>query len=61
MVVEDFERRGTIVEKYDVDRRSSQVEQGIRYGYSENQVGFGWTNGVFLELAATFFPEGAGR
>jgi alpha,alpha-trehalase len=61
MVVEDFERRGTIVEKYDVERRSSQVEQGIRYGYSENQVGFGWTNGVFLELAATFFPEGAGR
>jgi len=48
-VVEDFERRGVIVEKYDVERRSSEVRE-IRYGYAENQVGFGWTNGVFLEL-----------
>jgi alpha,alpha-trehalase len=54
MVVEDFERRGAIVEKYDVERRSSQVEGGIRYGYAENQVGFGWTNGVFLELVSRF-------
>jgi alpha,alpha-trehalase len=52
MVVEDFERRGAIVEKYDVERRTSQVEGGIRFGYAENQVGFGWTNGVFLELLA---------
>jgi len=54
MVVEDFERRGAIVEKYDVERRTSQVEAGIRFGYSENVVGFGWTNGVFLELAERF-------
>ena len=58
MVVEDFERRGAIVEKYDVERRSSAVEGGIRFGYSENVVGFGWTNGVFLELL-TRFPSGA--
>jgi alpha,alpha-trehalase len=50
LVVEDFERRGAIVEKYDLDRRSSAVEGAIRFGYAENQVGFGWTNGVFLEL-----------
>jgi alpha,alpha-trehalase len=54
MVVEDFERRGAIVEKYDVERRTSQVEAGIRFGYAENVVGFGWTNGVFLELADRF-------
>ena len=54
MVVEDFERRGAIVEKYDVERRTSQVEGGIRFGYSENVVGFGWTNGVFLELAERY-------
>jgi len=24
----------------------------IRFGYKENVVGFGWTNGVFLELLA---------
>ena len=50
MVVEDFERRGAIVEKYDVERRTSQVEGGIRFGYAENQIGFGWTNGAFLDL-----------
>jgi alpha,alpha-trehalase len=58
-VVEDFERRGTIVEKYDVERRTSDVEGGIRFGYAENQVGFGWTNGVFLELLATRFGRTA--
>lgn len=51
MVLEDFERRGSIVEKYDVERRTSRVEAGIKFGYSENVVGFGWTNGVFQELA----------
>jgi alpha,alpha-trehalase len=51
MVVEDFERRGAIVEKYDVEQRTSDVG-AIRFGYAENQVGFGWTNGVFLELLA---------
>jgi alpha,alpha-trehalase len=55
MVVEDFERRGTIVEKYDVERRKSEVEARIHFGYADNQIGFGWTNGVFLELLATFF------
>jgi alpha,alpha-trehalase len=50
LVIEDFERRGAIVEKYDVERRTSDVEHRIRFGYSENVVGFGWTNGVLLEL-----------
>ncbi|HEY0711313.1 MAG TPA: trehalase family glycosidase [Polyangia bacterium] len=58
MVVEDFERRETILEKYDVERRNSQVEARIQFGYADNQIGFGWTNGVFLELLATFFPDG---
>jgi alpha,alpha-trehalase len=56
MVVEDFERRGAIVEKYDVERRTSDVEANIKFGYAANQVGFGWTNGVILELLA-LFPE----
>jgi alpha,alpha-trehalase len=57
MVVEDFERRGAIVEKYDVETRSSAVEAAIKFGYADNQIGFGWTNGVVLELLAKFFPE----
>jgi alpha,alpha-trehalase len=49
MVAEDFQRQGNIREKYDVVRRTSrtEVEKG---DYTENVIGFGWTNGVFLEL-----------
>ena len=35
------------MEKYDVERRESDVAADIRFGYAANQVGFGWTNGVF--------------
>ena len=52
LVVEDFDRHGVIVEKYDVARRSSDIAAGIRFGYSANQVGFGWTNAAVLELLA---------
>jgi alpha,alpha-trehalase len=52
MLVEDFERRGTLVEKYDVERRSSDVAGALAYGYASNEIGFGWTNGVALELLA---------
>jgi alpha,alpha-trehalase len=50
MLVEDFERRGTLVEKYDVERRTSELGARLQYGYGSNEVGFGWTNGVALEL-----------
>jgi alpha,alpha-trehalase len=52
VVAKEFEEHGTIVEKYDVQRRESDVSAGIKYGYSGNQVGFGWTNGVVLDLLA---------
>jgi alpha,alpha-trehalase len=49
MVAEDFRRVGNLREKYDVVQRTSQVD--VKAGdYKENVVGFGWTNGVFLEL-----------
>jgi alpha,alpha-trehalase len=50
MLVEDFERRGTLVEKYDVERRTSDVAGRLAFGYTSNEIGFGWTNGVALEL-----------
>ena len=53
MLVQDFERRGTLVEKYDVERRTSNGAAALKFGYVTNEVGFGWTNGVALELAAT--------
>ncbi|MET0553361.1 MAG: trehalase family glycosidase, partial [Vicinamibacteria bacterium] len=49
-VVKEFEEHGKILEKYDVVRRESDVEAGIRFGYSANQVGFGWTNAAVLDL-----------
>jgi len=52
LVTQEFERSGTIVEKYDVRRSASDVAGDIRFGYRENQVGFGWTNGAYLELVA---------
>lgn len=48
MVAENFRREGTLREKYDVVTRSSDVQ--VEVGYSQNVVGFGWTNGVFLRL-----------
>jgi alpha,alpha-trehalase len=47
-VAENFRREGTIREKYDVVTRSSEAH--VSAGYQTNVVGFGWTNGVFLEL-----------
>jgi alpha,alpha-trehalase len=52
MVTQDFEEHGAIVEKYDVQRRRSDVAAGIKFGYSANQVGFGWTNAAYLDLRA---------
>jgi alpha,alpha-trehalase len=48
MIVKNFARDHTIYEKYNVVTQSSETH--VRVGYSKNQVGFGWTNGVFLTL-----------
>jgi alpha,alpha-trehalase len=50
MVVQEFEKNGTLVEKYDVERRSANVSDDIQFGYSSNEIGFGWTNGVVSEF-----------
>jgi alpha,alpha-trehalase len=55
MVADDFRRTGTMFEKYDGITRSSCVN--VTAGYLTNVVGFGWTNGVFLELLAEMSPE----
>ncbi|MBD0334132.1 MAG: alpha,alpha-trehalase [Cyanobacteria bacterium Co-bin13] len=52
MVTQEFEKSGTLVEKYDVERCSADVSDEIHFGYSSNEVGFGWTNGVVLEFLA---------
>jgi len=52
LVAKEFDEHGTIVEKYDVQRRESDVAADIKFGYSANQIGFGWTNAAVLELLA---------
>jgi len=49
-VAKEFGEHGGIFEKYDASRMESDVADGIDYGYDSNELGFGWTNGVFLEL-----------
>src|SRR5262245_65738624 len=52
MVIQDFDAHGTIVEKYDLQKRTSDLGAGIKFGYSSNQAGFGWTNAAVLERLA---------
>jgi alpha,alpha-trehalase len=56
LVKREYERAGYIVEKYDVVNGGSDVK-AIHFGYSANQVGFGWTNAVFLELLSGLTKE----
>jgi alpha,alpha-trehalase len=59
MVQENFLRDATIREKYNVVTRSSETQ--VQAGYRENVIGFGWTNGVFLELLHQLPAEQAER
>ena len=47
-VIQNYQRDGTIREKYNMVTRSSEVK--VAAGYQTNAVGFGWTNGVVLVL-----------
>jgi alpha,alpha-trehalase len=56
LVLKDFLAHNVIVEKYDVARRTSDLGEGIKFGYAANQIGFGWTNAAFVELFARLPP-----
>ena len=45
------------MEKYNVISGGSDVSKNIHFGYSANQVGFGWTNAVFTRLYDELTPE----
>lgn len=47
-ILDNFLRDGTIREKYNVVSGTANVE--IATGYKSNVVGFGWTNGVYLQM-----------
>jgi alpha,alpha-trehalase len=47
---DQYQRDGTLVEKYDVVHLRTDVGAELRFGYRSNEAGFGWTNGVFETL-----------
>jgi alpha,alpha-trehalase len=51
-ILKEFIQYKTIVEKYDVERRESEISSGIKFGYTYNVIGFGWTNAAFTDLYA---------
>src|SRR5215813_1785956 len=59
-ILKEFIAHNVILEKYDVVRRTSSVAAGIKYGYSTNVIGFGWTNAAFVELYADLSDKGKG-
>ena len=60
VVLKSFLETHTIVEKYDVVRRSTDVSANIGYGYRTNEAGFGWTNSTFLKLYQELTPKAKG-
>lgn len=56
LVLKEFNEHNVIVEKYDVERRESQIREGLKFGYTSNEIGFGWTNAAFLKLYADLPP-----
>ncbi len=50
LVEQEFQHSGVILEKYNVVERTSRVSQDIDFGYSSNEIGFGWTNAIYLLL-----------
>jgi alpha,alpha-trehalase len=50
LVLKEFVDHRAIFEKYDVEQRRSEVSEGIKFGYSSNEIGFGWTNAAFATL-----------
>lgn len=55
MVADNYRKSDIVCEKYNGATRSCQTE--VKVGYRMNVVGFGWTNGVFLELLKQLSPE----
>jgi alpha,alpha-trehalase len=61
LVLQEFLEHGAIFEKYDVVSRRSTVSRGIRFGYSSNEIGFGWTNAAFAILLSRLDADEAYR
>ncbi|HLU66376.1 MAG TPA: trehalase family glycosidase, partial [Kofleriaceae bacterium] len=54
LILREYQRTGHIFEKYDVARGTSKVD--LRFGYTSNEMGFGWTNAAFVNLYEQLSP-----
>ena len=61
LVTKEFERTARSWRSTTCGAARSDVAADIRFGYSENQIGFGWTNGAYLELLAALERGNGGR
>ena len=57
LVLQEFRQHHAMFEKYDVETRRSTVAAGLKFGYTTNEIGFGWTNAAFTDLYAELSPE----
>ncbi len=57
LVLKEFVARKVILEKYDVVARDSATAKNVKFGYSENVVGFGWTNATWTTLYDALPPD----
>jgi alpha,alpha-trehalase len=58
-IANNFVRDGTIREKYNVESADANV--AVSAGYKTNVIGFGWTNGVYLEMQRLLAASAATR
>jgi alpha,alpha-trehalase len=52
LVEQEMGQRGGIFEKYDVEAQTAE-SKNLTYGYTTNEIGFGWTNGVVSDFVFT--------
>jgi alpha,alpha-trehalase len=56
LIDDGLARSGAIKEKYDVVSGTGNLN--LKTGYKSNEIGFGWTNGVYLKFAHLLAPTG---
>jgi alpha,alpha-trehalase len=57
VVIRDFQAHGTIKEKYDMVTGQSNLAAGLKFGYTSNEAGFGWTNAAAVLFAHELAQE----
>lgn len=55
----EFERTGTLFEKYNARTGSATIGEDISFGYETNEPGFGWTNAAVCILTECCSKKGA--